>query len=85
MLDSELQPSFSTRDFSIKHLQGLSNLQKNDNEALYEHINQLGRICTWIGKNLNGFDPSNPEDISAINSIAALSNTVAMLEHFAKH
>ncbi|GEM_PF-4565780 len=76
--------SISISDFSVKHLKVLSNLQKNDNEALNEHINQLGRICTKIGKNLNGFDPSNSDDLSAVNSIAALSNIVAMLENFAK-
>lgn len=64
-------------------LKAIQNLQENDNEALQEHINRLSNVATWIGKDLDGFDPECADDQEAIRSIVSISNTVAFLKSLA--
>lgn len=59
-------------------------LQDNDNEELNAHIHQLGNVCLFLGRQLNGFDPQNPDDLKTVESIAALSNTAAMLNKLSR-
>lgn len=71
-------------NLSHRNLKTIHCLQENDNEVLYEHINQLSKVCSWIGRNLNSFDPCNQDELKAIKAIAAISNTVALLESLEK-
>lgn len=71
-------------NLTSRNLKTLRSLQANDNEALYEHINQLAKVCTWIGRNLNSFDPENREELRAVKAIASISNTIAILEALEK-
>jgi len=63
-------------------LKTIVELQRNENEALHEHIYQLGRTVLWIGKLMDGFDPNNKDDIEAIAAIVSISNVAAMLQSF---
>lgn len=80
MTTERFNPDTMNLNLSRRNLKTLHCLQENDNEALHEHINQLSKVCSWIGRNLNSFDPDNLDEVRAIKAIAAISNTVAVLE-----
>lgn len=74
--------NFGSVKLSQQAMKAIEQLQSNNNENLLDHINALSLVATRIGLQLEGFNPDNPEDMAAIRSIVAISNTVALLQLF---
>lgn len=74
--------NYGNATLSPQAIKAIEQLQQNNNENLLDHINALSMVVTRIGLQLDGFNPENPEDMAAIRSIVAISNTVALLQLF---
>lgn len=74
--------NFGNVQLSANALKLVQELQANNNEVLNEYINRLSNVTTWIGKDLEGFDPLCEDDQEAIRSIVAISHAVQLLQTF---